>query len=1333
MTQLITSPYIEPIRCPILLVSNDNNRPCALEVMAFCDTGSSRSAISREMAKDHGLEIIETDDWVSSYSKNNEVEKRWELKVPLYLAIGNRDGYYNFDVHDLHESIGHALIGRDLMWYFEISLGPLPSIYAKRGSNEDKKEVIIDYDTKKPSVEDTPMETLQDELKRQIVRDKVKELLDEHTSCVSIKDTISHPLAMVSVDHESGTPKSFINQYSTKNPLMLEAVSKQVKEWVEEGRVSLFEELGMGAKWPQNNIPLLPVATFDHQGKLKKIRVCFDCRGINKGLILDATPLANIRSLYERIGTSGNIIFSELDLRGAFMQFPLNPQSREKVTFTWGGKSYVANVAVFGLAHMAQFCSRVLTKIFADHEGVFIYCDNIIIASRNMEEHLRHIQAVIDTCNEYRIRLNPEKCFIAYTKLRTLGNVISAEGLTADPEKVHQIMSWHTPRHAEELSSFLSTVNYLRQFIRHFSQLCAPLNWLRNLSKTDFKNQWLTRQEDAFVAIKRALTIAPMLRHPDWSKKFTIQTDASIGGLGWVLYQPENPRDTPTHETIVMFGSRSLKLYEKHYSVYRLELQGIVFALRECDEYIFDRKFTLLTDHNALVYLLVQKEMNRILLGHFATLAEYMFDIYHISGQSNNPSDGLSRQWYPTVHGVPGRKEPSVTDGMRIIRYPTVQDELIPTDGIRIEKYPTVPATTTKRPSHMDQLMAMTENLNMNSVTTREELLSKHYCDTDISPEELKECKIPVGINKLIIPPKDERMEIITKHHLNAMNTVTRTVVDQDSLVENEKNDLTVKFHRQGHFGVRATLKSLQEAGYSWFGMRGMVEKVCHACVPCQQWAKGKIMHHPTTAIKASQPWERIQIDLGTSLGPSVDLDNPMREGDTPYRYVLVVYDVFTTYTHLFALRSKEAEEISDILYDLFARIGPPKIVQSDNEKAFVSEVFKNMITRYGCEPFLTPAYKPSVNGGVERMVQTSSDVIRKFTAENHCAWHKQVNTAQIALNNLFKVQIGMTPFEMFYGRKMNAFDAYKDIESIEATADDIITWQKTCTDRFENMFPATCLRRNEIKADWTLRGDKKHRITKVLLPVGTAVMTKDVVRNTKNDPPWIGPYRIVRAQLPGLYTLMDTAGTIFYRDVPLEHLKRLGGVDISNSSGHTVEMITDHRDRVTDGGLIREYNVLWMDKSQTWESREALDDTTIYTDYVKATRKRQAELPHDDTTRCVWEIESILDHAQELVDGKLITTYLVKWKNYSITEATWEDANSFEDSSYLESYAKRVYERPRTQKIKKARIAKVSDESDHIEPQLTMEEHQPLSMGDEPNGPTSMKRVSTKTVRFGT
>ncbi len=126
------------------------------------------------------------------------------------------------------------------------------------------------------------------------------------------------------------------------------------------------------------------------------------------------------------------------------------------------------------------------------------------------------------------------------------------------------------------------------------------------------------------------------------------------------------------------------------------------------------------------------------------------------------------------------------------------------------------------------------------------------------------------------------------------------------------------------------------------------------------------------------------------------------------------------------------------------------------------------------------------------------------------------------------------------------------------------------------------------------------------------------MVRSAKNDPPWIGPYTIVRAMLPGIYTLMDTAGNIFHRDVPLEHLKKLEGAKISNKSGHLIDRIVDHRDCETEDGKVREYEVLWSDKSKSWESKEALDDSTIYTDYVTASRKKQSELPKESTTRLV-------------------------------------------------------------------------------------------------------------------
>ena len=133
------------------------------------------------------------------------------------------------------------------------------------------------------------------------------------------------------------------------------------------------------------------------------------------------------------------------------------------------------------------------------------------------------------------ILLSPDKCKIAYTSLRTLGNVLTPQGTCADPEKVTAVMSWPVPTNREELLQFLSFCNFLRSYVRHYAELAAPLDSLRS-PKVPF--DWTPLRQSSFDLLKHAIATSPTLNFPDYDKPFAIACDSSIYGIGAVLFQP---------------------------------------------------------------------------------------------------------------------------------------------------------------------------------------------------------------------------------------------------------------------------------------------------------------------------------------------------------------------------------------------------------------------------------------------------------------------------------------------------------------------------------------------------------------------------------------------------------------------------------------------------------------------------------------------------------------------------------------------------------------------------------------------------------------------------
>ena len=144
------------------------------------------------------------------------------------------------------------------------------------------------------------------------------------------------------------------------------------------------------------------------------------------------------------------------------------------------------------------------------------------------------------------------KCEFWLTKVRFSGHVVSASGVSVDPEKVEAMMSWERPKLVFEIRGFLGLAGYYRRFIEDFSRIAAPMT---RLTRKEVKFDWDDRCEEAFQELKRTLTLAPILIVPERGQGYTVYYDALRAGLGCVLMQSGR---------VVAYGSRQLKNHEKN-------------------------------------------------------------------------------------------------------------------------------------------------------------------------------------------------------------------------------------------------------------------------------------------------------------------------------------------------------------------------------------------------------------------------------------------------------------------------------------------------------------------------------------------------------------------------------------------------------------------------------------------------------------------------------------------------------------------------------------------------------------------------------------------------
>ena len=220
-----------------------------------------------------------------------------------------------------------------------------------------------------------------------------------------------------------------------------------------------------------------------------------------------------------------------------------------------------------------------------------------------------------------------------------MGHLLSEDGVKADPLKIEAIVKMTKPTDAKAVQRLLGCVNYLARYLPKLADVSAPL---RQLTMKDAPWVWDAPQEDAYQAILKLITTAPVLRYYDVTQEVTLQNDASERGLGATLMQEGQP---------VTFASKALSKTEQGYAQIEKECLAIVFACERFDQYLHGRdKIRVQTDHKPIVSIFKKplhhapKRLQRMLL----RLQKYNLVIEYLPGTQMYIADMLSRAYLPS-------------------------------------------------------------------------------------------------------------------------------------------------------------------------------------------------------------------------------------------------------------------------------------------------------------------------------------------------------------------------------------------------------------------------------------------------------------------------------------------------------------------------------------------------------------------------------------------------------------------------------------------------------------------------------------------------------------
>jgi hypothetical protein len=162
---------------------------------------------------------------------------------------------------------------------------------------------------------------------------------------------------------------------------------------------------------------------------------------------------------------------------------------------------------------------------------VLIFFDDILIYSKSWEDHVRHVDKVLQLLKEKQTYAKPSKCFFGVKEVEYLGHIVSHEGVKVDPNKIKAMMDWPIPKTLKILRGFLGLTGYYHKFVRHYGRIEEPLTIL---TKKDAFS-WILEANKAFEQLKEVMCKAPILTTLNFTKTFIVECDALGNDTGVVL------------------------------------------------------------------------------------------------------------------------------------------------------------------------------------------------------------------------------------------------------------------------------------------------------------------------------------------------------------------------------------------------------------------------------------------------------------------------------------------------------------------------------------------------------------------------------------------------------------------------------------------------------------------------------------------------------------------------------------------------------------------------------------------------------------------------------